>query len=54
MKNLLTSQKIEFTDSKTGSNSSDGATEKLPLQTVYSMKYKMNHFKVYGQLNIRV
>ena len=41
---------VLYNDTEDGSSSSDNQTEKLSLDTIYSLKYKMRHFTMYGQL----
>jgi len=50
VRNMLVSNDVVFADTETGSNSSNGQTENLPLETVYSLKYAKGHFNLYGQL----
>jgi hypothetical protein len=48
IKNLMTNLKVRYTNSE---DDSYEALEDLPLQTVYSIKYNVGEFTVYGQMN---
>lgn len=50
IRNLITSNSIHFSDTEEGTNSSDGQIEKLSIQNVYSVNYRLRHFTMYGQI----
>ncbi len=53
VKNLLSSSEITYSDSGEYSDedlSSDGETESLSLDTIYTVKYMMKHTSLYGQI----
>ncbi|MBI59777.1 hypothetical protein CL657_01000 [bacterium] len=49
IRNLISSNEVLYTDSEVGDNSSDGITEKLSIQNIYSVNYKLRNFTMYGQ-----
>lgn len=50
-RNVIPSQYVTYSDSTTDlSNSSDGAREKIPLQTVLSLRYSVKYMNFYGQI----
>jgi hypothetical protein len=50
MKNMMSSNEILYSDSEEGVNSSDEQSEKLSLESIYSLQYKLRHFSMYGQI----
>ena len=50
VRNLMTSNEIRYVDSEIGSNSSNNQTEKLSIQNIYSVNYRLRHFTMYGQI----
>lgn len=50
MKNIMSSSKILYSDTEEGINSSDGLSENLSLESIYSLQYKLRHFSMYGQI----
>jgi hypothetical protein len=50
MKNMMSSNEIKYSDTEEGVNSSDAQTEKLSLESIYSLQYKLRHFSMYGQI----
>ncbi|RAP30220.1 hypothetical protein DID78_02800 [Candidatus Marinamargulisbacteria bacterium SCGC AG-343-D04] len=49
-RNVIDSNDVTFSDTEEGSNSSDGQTEKLSFETIYSLQYRLRNFNVYGQI----
>lgn len=50
LKNIMSSSSISYSDTEEGVNSSDGLTENLSLESIYSLQYKLRHFSMYGQI----
>ncbi len=50
IRNLMTSNEILFSDTEIGANSSDGQTEKLSIQNVYSVNYRLRNYTIMAQL----
>lgn len=49
IKNMMINNEVVFTDSEIGDNSSDDQSEKLSIQNIYSVNYKIRNFTMYGQ-----
>ncbi len=50
LRNFMSDYSVHYTDTEIGENSSEGQTEKLSLETLYSLQYKLRHFLICGQI----
>ena len=50
IRNMMINNEVIFTDTEIGDNSSDGQSEKLSIQNIYSVNYRLRNYSIMGQL----